>query len=65
MIAPLRSLDELWLIHARLACGTARVVVLNSVWRRCPLKRSPGATGPHVRGRGTPMRSVGTTSVAP
>ena len=40
MIAMLRPVDELSLIHDRLACGTAGVVVLNRVWRRCPSKRS-------------------------
>ena len=41
MIASLRPVDELSLIHDRLACGTATVVVLNRVWRRCRPKRSP------------------------
>ena len=54
MIASLRLLDELSLIHDRLACGTANVVVLNRVWRRRRAKRSseladgPGA-GPDRR----------------
>jgi Galactose oxidase, central domain len=42
MIASLRPVDKLSLIHHRLACGTAKMGVLNRVWRRCPPKRSSG-----------------------
>jgi hypothetical protein len=43
MIAMPGPVDELPLIHDRLACDTAWVVVLDRVWRQCLPNRSPAA----------------------